>query len=153
MFCPLERVELKVETCPARRCMYKGVGGTCNHGELTGDDVNVKMIADVRQKKPYKIQTMAATAKQAVIQATVVLQYSDYIKNSFPTLTISKSQTVNKPDDSTQVGLVLSIVYGLTEEQQKYFWDRNRLAAWAERNKVQISVPDIRALLLAASLS
>ena len=155
MFCPLEKLELKVSTCPVQRCMYKGVGGMCGYHTLTKDGVSVKDIAEVRQQKPYKIQVMAATAKQSVMTGTTLITYAEYIKDSFPdrkNLVEGTQQTVNTHDD-THVRKVLSKVFGLTETQQQHFWDNSRLTEWTSRHKLKLTAPDIRAALLSASAS
>lgn len=151
MFCPLEKLELKVNTCPTRNCIYKGVGGSCNYELLTKENVSIKEIAGVRQKKPYKVQAMATTAKQAVILGATLMSYADYVKDSFPNTT-KKVQTVNKQDD-THLSKVLYIVFGLNSDQQKYFWDEKRLDGWSKRKGISLTLPDIRAVLLAASMS
>jgi hypothetical protein len=151
VFCPIEKLELTVNTCPASGCTYKGVGGSCNFSLLTREDVSVRDIAEVRQKKPYKIQTMAATAKHSVVLGATLLTYADYIKDSFPNLGKS-SQTVNKVDSNNHLGRVLFLVFGLSVDQQKYFWDEKRLAEWTKRKGLSITLSDIRAVLLAASI-
>lgn len=153
MFCPLERLELKVDTCPVKTCMYKGLGGTCYYQTLTKDGVSTKDIAEARQKKPYKVQTMAMTAKQSVILGATILSYADYVKDSFPNAG-KNNQTVNNSDgsNSNQVSKVLTLVFGLTPEQQAYFWDEKRLVSWSGRKGLTLSSSDIRTVLLAASI-
>jgi hypothetical protein len=151
VFCPIEKLELKVNTCPACGCIYKGVGGACHFTTLTKENVGVKDIAAARQKKPYMVQTMASTAKHSVTLGATLLSYAQYIKDSFPGRQNS-SQTVNKQDD-TQLSKALYVIFGLSQEQQKYFWDESRVIEWSKRKNITLTISDIRALLLAASIS
>jgi hypothetical protein len=147
--------------------MYKGHAGSCNYTRLTKEDVVVRDIAEVRNTKNYKIQAMAATAKQAVTLGTTIMAYADFVKTSFPksSATTSKNepQTVNNNDDTgdidevdntlrvNHVGKVLTAVFGLSPEQQQYFWDTSRLNEWAARRGITLSPSDIRSALVSAS--
>lgn len=82
MFCHLEKLELKVSSCPATSCIYKGLGGSCDYNKLTTEGVTIKDISESRQMKHYKVAALAVSAKQAVITGTILISYSDYIKDS-----------------------------------------------------------------------
>lgn len=153
MFCPLKKLELTVSVCPAQGCMYKCPEGLCKYKDLSKDEVSVKDIADIRKIKLYKVQAMASTAKQSVMLGATLLSYADYVKSSFHGGKKNK-QTVNKHDSSgsNQIGKVLSVVFGLTPEQQAYFWDETRLTSWSARKGLTLTSSDIRTVLLAASI-
>src|SRR6476620_1771628 len=116
MFCPLESLELKTETCPARTCIYKSQAGKCGHEELTGDNVTVYDIAEIRGEKPYKVKSAAASGKQANTLGVTVARYADFIRASFPAQGV---QTVNTEQD-THVNRVLQNTFNLHPHQHQY---------------------------------
>jgi hypothetical protein len=153
VFCPLEKLELMTETCPARSCMYKGVGGSCHYTQLTTDGVAIKDIAEVRQLKPYKVAAQATTARQAVVIGTILIQYANYIKDSFPERQLdnkAKEHPVNNQDDK-HVRRILTSVFELSPRQQSHFWEQDRLTKWAARMNVTMTSQDIRTALLSAT--
>lgn len=147
MFCPIESIEMKVETCPARSCIYKGVGGKCCHENLTSDGVGVLEIAEARGEKPYKVKSSAASGKQAITIGVTVSRYADFIRESFPT---SGVQTVNTEQD-THVNRVLENTFSLHPNQHQYFWDSERFDSWKTRLGLSITLQEVRQALLAAS--
>jgi hypothetical protein len=147
MFCPLEHIEMRVETCPARSCIYKASGGACAYEKLTKEDVSVFDIAEVRAEKPYKIKSSAASGKQAIVTGVTISKYADYIRESFPSHGL---QTVNEEQD-THVNRVLENTFRLTPHQHQYFWDSERFDSWRKRLKVSLTMQDIRQALLSAS--
>lgn len=147
MFCPLELVEIKTETCPVKRCMYKGNNGKCFHDELTIDTVSVIDIAEARQEKPYKIKSAAYTGKQAITVGVTIGRYADYIRDSFP---VKENQTVNEEQD-THVNRVLENTFNLHPYQHQYFWDSERFESWRNRLGLSLTVQEMRQALLAAS--
>jgi hypothetical protein len=147
MFCPLETIEMRVDTCPAKACMYKGVGGQCKHAELTSDTIGILDIADVRGEKPYKVKSAAASAKQAITVGVTIGRYADFIKASFPR---AGSQTVNDEQDR-HIGRVLENTFGLHPHQHKHFWDAERFEAWKTRLGLALTLQEVRQALLAAS--
>jgi len=152
VFCALEKLELMIETCPAKSCMYKGVGGSCFHSQLTADNVAIKDIAEARQLKPYKVASQATTAKQAVVVGAILIRYANYIKDSFPDrhASTSKEHPVNNQDDK-HVRRILSSVFDLTPKQQDHFWEQDRLSKWAKRMNITMTAQDIRTALLSAT--
>ena len=147
MWCPLESIELKTDTCTARTCMYKGQGGRCGHAELTGDNVTVYDIAEIRGEKPYKVKSAAASGKQAITVGVTISRYADYIKASFPTY---GNQIVNKEQD-THVNRVLQNTFNLHPHQHQYFWDSERFESWRQRLGLSITLQDVRQALLGAA--
>ncbi len=147
MFCPLERIELKVNYCPAKKCMYKTQSSTCGNSELTAEELTVYDIAKIKGVKPYLVKAEASKAKVGLSRGLGAWRYAEYIKDSFPSTevtTVDKSveQTVNMTEDKKY--RVLKTVFGLTKYQQEKFWDTERYKNWAARNKVQYSITDIK---------
>lgn len=147
MFCPLESVELKVNTCPVSVCMYKGVGGTCCHAQLTSESVSIVHIAAVRGEKSYKIKGQAASSKQAVTMGLTIARYAEFVKASFP---VQDVQTVNKRQDS-HLDRVLENTFSLSPHQHQYFWNSERFNNWKTRLGLSITYKEVRQALLAAS--
>lgn len=147
MFCPIESVELKTESCPARTCIYKGQAGKCGHADLTGDNVTVYDIAEIRGEKPYKVKSAAASGKQSITVGVTIGRYADYVRNSFP---VTGVQVVNKEQD-THVNRVLQNTFNLHPHQHQYFWDSERFESWRNRLGLSITLQDVRQALLGAA--
>lgn len=148
MFCPVESVEMSVDQCPARSCMYKGVGGKCCHAELTSDTVTVVDVAEARGEKLYKVKSAAASSKQAITMGVTIGQYAEFIRASFPR---QEAQTVNVEQD-THINRVLENTFNLHPHQHQYFWDSKRFEEWVKRAGLSITLKDVRQSLLAASI-
>lgn len=147
MFCPLESVELSIDQCPAKQCIYKGLGGKCCHAELTSENVSVIDIAEARGEKLYKVKSSAASGKQAITMGVTIGRYAEFISASFPR---QEAQTVNVEQD-THINRVLENTFNLHPHQHHHFWDSERFEAWAQRAGLSITLKDVRQSLLAAS--
>ena len=152
VFCPIVKTELNVQTCPAKSCIYKGIGGSCNHEVLTADEVSIQDIADARQEKAYKVKAQAATSKQMITTGLIINRYADYIKDSFPSREMLKVelQSVNRDEDS-HLFRVLENLFGLSKYQQIFFWNEDRFEEWANRAKLTVSLAEVRQVMLSAS--
>lgn len=147
MFCPLESLELKVDTCPVSKCMYKGLGGKCCHDVLTAEGVTVVQIALVRGEKAYKIKSQAASSKHAITLGLTIAKYVEFIKDSFP---VQEIQTVNKRQNS-HLDRVLENTFSLSPHQHQYFWNNERFNVWKTRLGLSVTYKEVRQALLAAS--
>jgi hypothetical protein len=148
MFCPIESVEMKVEVCPARSCMYRGIGGRCFYTELTDESVTVIEISDIKGEKLYKTKSAAASGKQAITIGVTIGQYAEFVRASFPNT--QRDQTVNGKQD-THVSRVLENTFNLHPHQHQYFWDGERFEAWRTRFGLSLTLQDVRQALLGAS--
>jgi hypothetical protein len=146
VFCPIAKIELKVESCPTQSCPYKGVGGSCNYERLTSDAVDVHTIAEVRQQKTYVVKSAANTAKQQVKLGLIIMKYANFIKDSFPERTVNKTG-----EDKDHVSRVLSRTFRLSTAQQQKFWDADRFNEWSARANLKVTLQDIRQAVLASS--
>lgn len=149
MFCPIVKVELNVESCPTRACIYKGVGGRCMHDVLTADTVDVSIVADVRQRKQYLVKAEANSAKQQVRLGMVIMQYANFVRDSYPDRT--EKQTVNTKGEDSHVSRVLRYTFRLSTAQQEKFWDTERFKEWTARANLTVTLSDIRQAMLASS--
>lgn len=147
MFCPIESLEMSAEQCPAKSCIYRGVGGKCCHAELTADSVTVIDVAEARGEKLYKVKSAAASGKQAITLGVTIGRYADFIKASFPH---QETQTVNREQD-THINRVLENTFSLHPHQHQYFWDSERFEAWKTRAGLAVTLQEVRQALLAAS--
>lgn len=148
MFCPLEKIELRVQTCPAKQCMYQGVGGSCHYEKLTADEVDLQDIAAARSQKLYVVRTHMAAAKASVTLGVTLIKYTDFIKDSFAD---SGNRTVNNLEDN-QVAKVLRVVFNLTDSQQVRFWESGRFEGWAKRSGLSLTLSDVKTALLSTSV-
>lgn len=149
MFCPLTRIEIKTDYCPAKTCMYKDHKSGCAHDELTKEGLTVVEVAEIKGIKPYKVKADASLAKDMLSKGMVILKYGDFIKDSFPSgpdqVITQGPQTVNGGEDQTYK--VLLNVFGLSEYQQSKFWEQDRYVGWAIRNKIDLDLKDLRAAI------
>lgn len=154
MFCPLERIELKTNTCPISKCMYKDTIGQCQHDLLTTDHVSAQEIADVKQLKLYKVKADASQAKEMITKGLIANRYSDFVKDSFqtagPVQNSEVAQTVNGVEDA-QIRKVLLNVFGLSKYQQDKFLDETRFEAWATRSRIDVEFDELKTALVAVS--
>lgn len=154
MFCPLERIELKTNHCPAQSCLYKSQANSCLHDELTSDDVSPQVIAEAKNIKVYKAKQEIAEAKANISIGVTALQYAEFIKLSFPNIgavdRLYSSQTVNGLED--RISQVLLNVFGLSQYQQQKFWEEQRFTSWSKRLQVTLTLKDIKATIAATLL-
>lgn len=148
MFCPIVKIELKVDSCPTERCIYKGVGGRCNYERLTSDTVDVAAIAEVRQQKTYLVKSAANSAKQQVKLGMIVMKYANFVRESHPD---TGTHPVNNKGEDSHVSRVLRITFRLSTTQQEKFWDAERFKEWTARANLTVTLQDIRQALLASS--
>jgi hypothetical protein len=90
MFCELEQIELKVNTCPVR-CAYRLSNGQCGYQELTAEDVTVQKIAELRGHKVYRVKAQAASSKTMIQLGIMMDRYADYIRDP------SNAERANNP--------------------------------------------------------
>lgn len=151
MFCALERIEIKVDLCPARNCMYRDTVGKCRYEQLTVDDVEAEEVASAKGIKLYKAKAEMNKASQVLTLAMVAKRYSEFIRESWPkTPTQKVAQTVN----GGEVGLIrrtLFVVFGLSEYQQDKFLDEARFNDWARRASLDLPFSELKTALVAAS--
>lgn len=151
MFCPLARLELKINHCPAHKCIYQSSAKTCEFDALTAEDITAQTIAEIKSVKTYKVKQEANNGRDSILKGVAILQYSNFIRDSFPNVAEDSSgasaQTVNGAED--RISEVLESVFGLSQYQQQKFWDEERYSVWAKRSQVVYSIKDLRDALAA----
>ena len=164
MFCPIEQIELKTTACPVPKCIYHGPGGSCLHDRLSGEPVDVRVLSEMKAEKVYRVRALVQEAKSRIQIGTIILRYSDYIRDSWPDQTVNgvainaddrvTTEDVHEPEDSrAKTKIVLSRVFGLTEFQQTKFLSRSRITEWAARQKVTLDLDEIRSVLRSISVT
>lgn len=165
MFCPIEQLELKVDSCPIPRCIYHSRSGSCLHDKLAGESTDVKVLADMRAEKAYRVRTTVQEARARIQIGTILLQYSEYIRDSWPDQTVNEvalnaddrvtTDEFHKQglDSRSKIKSVLSKVFGLTEFQQTKFLSRSRITEWAARQGVTLDLDEIRSVLRSISVT
>ncbi len=164
MFCPIEQIELKTNACPVPKCIYRGPGGSCLHDRLSGEPVDVRVLSEMKAEKVYRVRASVQEAKSRIQIGTIILRYSDYIRDSWPDQTVNEvainaddrvtTEDVREPEDSrAKTKIVLSRVFGLTEFQQTKFLSRSRITEWAARQKVTLDLDEIRSVLRSISVT
>ncbi len=164
MFCPIEQIELKTTACPVPKCIYRGPGGSCLHDRLSGEPVDVRVLSEMKAEKVYRVRASVQEAKSRIQIGTIILRYSDYIRDSWPDQTVNEvainaddrvtTEDVREPEDSrAKTKIVLSRVFGLTEFQQTKFLSRSRITEWAARQKVTLDLDEIRSVLRSISVT
>ena len=164
MFCPIEQIELKTTACPVPKCIYRGPGGSCLHDRLSGEPVDVRVLSEMKAEKVYRVRASVQEAKSRIQIGTIILRYSDYIRDSWPDQTVNvvainaddhvTSEDVRELEDSrAKIKIVLSRVFGLTEFQQTKFLSRSRITEWAARQKVTLDLDEIRSVLRSISVT
>ncbi len=164
MFCPIEQLELKTTACPVPKCIYRGPGGSCLHDRLSGEPVDVRVLSEMKAEKIYRVRASVQEAKSRIQIGTIILRYSDYIRDSWPDQTVNEvainaddhvtTEDVCELEDSrAKIKIVLSRVFGLTEFQQTKFLSRSRITEWAARQKVTLDLDEIRSVLRSISVT
>lgn len=164
MFCPIEQIELKTTACPVPKCIYRGPGGSCLHDRLSGEPVDVRVLSEMKAEKIYRVRASVQEAKSRIQIGTIILRYSDYIRDSWPDQTVNEvainaddhvtTEDVCELEDSrAKIKIVLSRVFGLTEFQQTKFLSRSRITEWAARQKVTLDLDEIRSVLRSISVT
>lgn len=155
MFCPIVKLDLKVNSCPARDCMYKAAGGGCSYEKLTADEVTLQDVAEAKAVKLYKAKAITAAAKVEIETGIIAMRYAEYVAESYPNLSRASppltSQTVNEGKDTTRN--VLKNLFGLSEYQQEKYLCSTRYAAWANRHTINLKFSDLWASLQRAGLN
>lgn len=164
MFCFLEKIELKIDYCPAK-CMYRDKARQCGYQKLTPDtdenDVEVPVttqtISAVKGIKFYKIRDESARAKIAIRMGLLILKYAEYIKRQRPLMNsvseeirdfvihrttqamATQQQETSEIDDYAKVEETLISVFGLGVEHRQMFFDQKVFKAWATEAEVDVS--------------
>jgi hypothetical protein len=118
----------------------------------------------MKAEKVYRVRALVQEAKSRIQIGTIILRYSDYIRDSWPDQTVNEvainaddrvtTEDVREPEDSrAKTKIVLSRVFGLTEFQQTKFLSRSRITEWAARQKVTLDLDEIRSVLRSISVT
>jgi hypothetical protein len=118
----------------------------------------------MKAEKVYRVRALVQEAKSRIQIGTIILRYSDYIRDSWPDQTVNEvainaddrvtTEDVHEPEDSrAKTKIVLSRVFGLTEFQQTKFLSRSRITEWAARQKVTLDLDEIRSVLRSISVT
>jgi paraquat-inducible protein B len=165
MFCEIERVELRIDTCPVR-CMYKAANGKCSFTKLSDEDVDVITISQLTGRKVYKLKAQASSAKQMIEIGLAIDRYCDYIRDTVPkaheqTMNVksmafrvlnsnlsAEAEAVNGIESSSGVASRLKRVFNLTPNQQEAFWSESKFLNWSKRSGSSVTLRDMRQALI-----
>ena len=145
IFCPLENIQLDVNKCPIRKCIYRDSTGGCRHQELTNTNqdstissaVTAEKITEIKQLKLYKVKEESQVGKHDLSVGLIIDRYSEFVVTSFPG---SATQPVNMGEELVEEQLVTSTLrklFNLTPHQQLIFWSKHRFEDFCKRQKVE----------------
>lgn len=149
MFCYLEKIELKIDYCPAESCIYKTKESKCKYKELSPDydeagkeiPVTVQQVHEVKGVKIFIAKTEAARARFRLRVGIAMLAYSDYVKSRTSTLAqasasnekmdLPSKQDDKELDDTQVIERFLLSTFGLSiVEHQPVFFDKAVFKSW-----------------------
>jgi hypothetical protein len=133
MYCPLEEIELKTDTCPAK-CIYRKSSGKCAHNELAfNEELNIDAIAEILE---IEVEIVKEEARKGMKRVQAALAADAYIAYA-----CRGSVNSSKEDKHPIFNL-----FNFHSSKLRTVLNEDRYEKWKEISKVDIPFEDIEAL-------